>query len=63
MSVPNTEEMNTSMTRDETHRLGSHEVEDVGNAAASSSVPNTSEEIARQVKAANDPLPKQLEKL
>ena len=51
------------MTGDETHSLGSHEVEDVGNAAASSSSPITSEEVARQIKAATDPLTKQLEKL
>ena len=60
MSAPNSEEVNTSMTGDETHSLGSREVEDVGNAAASSSVPNTSEERVRQIKAATDPLTQQL---
>ena len=59
----NSEEVNTSLTCDETHSLGSHEVEDVGNAATSSSAPITSEEVARQIEAATDPSTKQLEKL
>ena len=63
MSVPNTEEVNTSATDDETHSLCSHELEDVGNAAASLSAPITSEEIARQIKTATDALTEQLEKL
>ena len=63
MSVPISEEMKTSMTGDETHSLGSHEVEDYGKSAASSSVPITSEKVARQIEAATDPLTKQLEKL
>ena len=51
------------MTGDETHSLDSHEPEDAGNVAASSSVPITSKEVARQIKVATDPLTKQLEKL
>ena len=45
MSASNSEKMNSSMTGDETLSLGSHEVEDVGDAAATLSVPNTSEEM------------------
>ena len=63
MTVPNSEEMVISMTGDETHSLGSYEVEDIGKAAASSKVPITSEEVARQIKAAPDPWTKQLEEL
>ena len=63
MSAPNTEEVKTSLTGDETHSLCSHEVEDVGNAASSSSTPITSEEVARQIEAAPDPLTKLLENL
>ena len=63
MNAPNSQEVKTKLTGDETHSLGSHEVEDFGNVAASSSAPITSEEVPRQIKAANDPLTKQLEKL
>ena len=63
MSALNSGEMNASFTGDETHSLGSHGVEDVGNAAASSSVTITLEEVARQIKAATNPLIKRLEKL
>ena len=63
MSAPNSEEINNSMTGDETHSLGSHEIEDVGSAATSSSVPITSEVVARQITAATDRLTKQLGKL
>ena len=63
MSAPNSEEVSTSLTGDETHSLGSHELEDVGKAATSSNTPITSEEVTRQIKAATDPLTKQLEKL
>ena len=63
MSAPNSAEVNTSLTGDETHSLGIHEVEEVGNAATNSSVPISSEEAARQIKAATNPLTKQLEKL
>ena len=62
MSTPSTEELNISTTADETHSLGSHEAEDVGNVAASSSAPITSEEVAWQNKAVDEPLAKQLEK-
>ena len=63
MRASNSEEVNTRLTSDETHILGNHEVEDVGNDATSSSAPITSEEVARQIKVATDPLTKQLEKL
>ena len=63
MNASKFEKMNTSMTGDKTFSLGSHEVEDVGNAAASSSPPITSEEVVRQIEVAIDPLTRQLEKL
>ena len=62
MSTPNSEEVNTSMTGDETHSLDSHEVVNVGNAATSSRTPITSEEVARQIKVATDPFTKHLVK-
>ena len=49
MSATSTEEENNSMTGDEIHSLGNRKVQDDGNTAASSSVPITSEEVARQV--------------
>ena len=63
MSAPNTEELNPNITGDETQSLGSHEKEDVGNAASSSGASITSEEVARQNKTAFDPLSKRLGKL
>ena len=63
MSAMNTEAVNISGTGVETHGLGCHELEDVGKAASSSSDPVTSEEVARQIDAATNPLPKQLERL
>ena len=63
MSAPNFKEVKTSLTGDEIHSLGSHEVEVVGNATTSSSVPIRSEKIARQIKAATNLLTEQLEKL
>ena len=63
MNAPNTGEVNTSGIVDETRSFGSHELEDVGNAASNSSTPVTSEEVARQIKAAFDPLTSQLERL
>ena len=63
MSVPNTEEVKTSTRDDETRRPGNHELVDVVNATNSSGAPITSEEAARQIKAAGDPLSKQLDKL
>ena len=55
MSAPSPKEVNTSSTGDETHSLSSHEVENVVNAATTLSVPITSEEVARQIKATTDP--------
>ena len=43
MSVPNTEEVNTSTRGDETRSVGSHEPYDEGKASTSSSAPLTSE--------------------
>ena len=53
--------MKTSLTGEETHSLDGNE--DVNNAAASLSVSVTSDEVARQIRAATDPLTNQLEKL
>ena len=58
MSSPNSEQINNSMKGDEYHSLGSHEIEDVGSAAVSSSVPITSEGVERQIRAASNPLKK-----
>ena len=55
--------MNTSLTGEETHSLDGNEVQDVNSAATGLSVPITSEEVARQIRAATHPLTKQLEKL
>ena len=63
MSNANTEEVNASIKGDETHSLGSQEKEDVGNVAGSSSAPISSEEAARQIMSATDPLTRQLEKI
>ena len=56
-------EVNTILTGEETHSLDGNEVEDGNSAATSLSVPLTSEEVARQIRVATDPLTKQLEKL
>ena len=63
MSTPNSEKVNTSMTGDGTDSLDSHEVDYVGNAAASSNVTITLEEVARHILAASDHVTKQLEKI
>ena len=55
--------MNTSLTGEETHSLDGSEVEKVNTAATCLNVPMTSEEVARQIRAATDPLTKQLQKL
>ena len=56
-------EMNPGLTGEETHSLGGNEVEVVYSAALGLRVPIMSEEVARQIRAATDPLTKQLEKL
>ena len=61
MSTQMLEGVNTSETGDETHGLSGHEAEDVGSAFSNSSTPVTSKEVARQIKAATDPLTRQLE--
>ena len=63
MSGLNIEEANTSTTGEETHKLDGNEVKDDNSAATSLSTPITSEEVARQIRAATDPLTRQLEKL
>ena len=63
MSGPNSEEANTSSTTEKTHSLDGNETVDVSSAATSLSTPITSEEVARQIRAATCPLTKQLEKL
>ena len=55
--------MNTSLTGKKIHSLDGSEVEAVNSAATGLSVSITSEELARQFRAATDPLTKQLEKL
>ena len=56
-------EINTSLTREEAHSSDCNEVEDVNSAAPSLSVPITSEEVARRIRATTDLLTKQLQKL
>ena len=63
MSGPNFEEANTSSTGDETHCLDGYEKGDVTLGATSLSTPIMSEEVACQIRAATDPLRRQLEKL
>ena len=55
------ENMNTSLTGEETHSSGGNEVEDVISTSTGLSVPITSKEVARQIRASPDPLTKQLE--
>ena len=61
MSTPLVKGLNASVTGDETHILSGHEPEDVGSADSNSSSPVTYEEVARQTKAATNPLTRQLE--
>ena len=63
MSGPITEEVNTSLTGEKTQSLDWNEIGDVNSAASSLSTPMTSEEVTRQIRAATDPLTRQLEKL
>ena len=63
MSGPNITEANTSLTDEEKHSLDGTEIGDVNSAATSLNTPITSEEVARQIRAAPDPLTRQLEKL
>ena len=56
-------EVNTSLTSKKRHSLDGNEVEDVKRAATGFSVSIKSEEVARQFRAATDPLTKQLELL
>ena len=55
MSAPNAGEVNTSLTGKETLSLDSNEVEESSGAAASTRFLGTSEEVARQIRAAIDP--------
>ena len=63
MSTPIVGGVNTSETVDETQSLNGREPKDVNSAASNLSSPVTSKEVARQIKAADDPLTKQLERL
>ena len=63
MTQKSTGEFDTSLTGEETHSLDGNEVEVVNGAATGLTVPITSEEVARQIRAATDLLTKQLEKL
>ena len=63
MSTPSIEEANTSSTGEQTRSLGGNEAEDFNCAATTLSTPITSEEVARQIRVATDPLTRQLEKL
>ena len=60
MGTSNVERVNSSGTGDEAHGLSSHEPENVNCATSGSSTP---EEVARQIKAATDPLIRQLKRL
>ena len=62
MSTTIVEGVNASETGDETHSLTGHEPEDVGSAIGNARTPVTTEEVARQIKAATDPLTRQLER-
>ena len=53
----------TSLTSDETHSIDGNENKMITSAATSLSTPITSEEVALQIRAATDPLTRQLEKL
>ena len=56
-------EMNTNLTGEETHILDSNESKGVNNAATNLSALIMSDKLARQIRAATDPLTKQLEML
>ena len=62
MSTSIDEGVSANETGGETHSLTSHEPADVNNASSSLSTPVTSEEVATQIKAAVDPLNRQLER-
>ena len=51
------------MSTSDIEEANEKEIEDVNSAATSLSTPITSEELARQIKAASDPLKRQLKKL
>ena len=61
MVTPIVEGVNTNETSAETHNLSVHEPEDVKSATSKSGTPVTSEEVARQIKAATDSSTRQLE--
>ena len=63
MSSPIVIGVRPNETGDETHSLTGQEPDDVNSCSSGLSTPVTSEEVARQVKAATDPLTKQLERL
>ena len=63
MSFSSVEGVNTSEFGNQTHSLSEHEPEDVNNATSNPCIPVTSEEVARQIKTATNPLTRQLERL
>ena len=63
MSNRVSEGVNTNEARDETHRLSGHEPQDFNSAGGTLSSPVTSKDVARQIKAASDPLAEQLDHL
>ena len=64
MSAPNTEEVKSNTTGNETHGVSSRETEYVRNAASiSSAPPPTTEAVATNVKDALNPLTKRFKKL
>ena len=63
MSTPFAKRLNTSEIVEDTLSLCGHEPEDVNSAASNLSTSVTSEDVARQITAAVDPMTKQLERL
>ena len=63
MNTPIVEGVNSRGTGDETFSLSGHEREDVSSAASKSSAPVISEDLARQIKAATNPLTRHSERL
>ena len=60
MSNPIIDGVTTIETNDETHSLTDQELQDVNSAGSSLGTHVTSEEVVRQIKAATDPLSKQI---
>ena len=63
MITPIVKGANATETADEIHSSSGHEPKDVNSATSNSSSPVRSEEVGRQIKAATDPLTRQLQRL